>query len=108
MSIDSVSKAEETPDQAQPFAELGLKTDEYERIREILKRRPTSSELAMYSVMWSEHCSYKNSIIWLKKLPKSSPKMLAEAGEENAMDCHSIPNFNDITAEQYYNETYNW
>ncbi|MSZ42266.1 MAG: hypothetical protein F2598_08540, partial [Actinobacteria bacterium] len=66
MSIDTVSKAEETPDQAQPFAELGLKPDEYERIREILGRRPTSSELAMYSVMWSEHCSYKSSKVHLK------------------------------------------
>ena len=47
----------------QPWAELGLKQDEYQSIKEILSRRPTSSELAMYSVMWSEHCSYKSSKI---------------------------------------------
>jgi len=55
--IDSVSHAEGQPDVEQPYAELGLKLDEYERIKQILGRRPTSSELAMYSVMWSEHCS---------------------------------------------------
>ncbi|MDO9486226.1 MAG: hypothetical protein Q7K25_09235, partial [Actinomycetota bacterium] len=54
MSIDTVAQAEQSPDRQQPFAELGLKADEYQRIREILDRRPTSSELAMYSVMWSE------------------------------------------------------
>ena len=59
--LDTVSKAEATPDVEQPWAELGLKDDEYARIREILGRRPTSAELAMYSVMWSEHCSYKSS-----------------------------------------------
>jgi phosphoribosylformylglycinamidine synthase len=51
----------------QPWAELGLKADEYERIRAILRRRPTACELAMYSVMWSEHCSYKSSKIHLKR-----------------------------------------
>ena len=59
MSLDTVARAGDTPNAEQPYAELGLKPDEYERIREILGRRPTSSELAMYSVMWSEHCSYK-------------------------------------------------
>ena len=58
MTIDTVERAATTPDAAQPYADLGLKDDEYARIREILGRRPTSSELAMYSVMWSEHCSY--------------------------------------------------
>ena len=53
MSIDTVGAASTTPEAAQPFAELGLKQDEYESIRTILGRRPTSSELAMYSVMWS-------------------------------------------------------
>src|SRR3712207_2341241 len=51
----------------QPWADLGLKPDEYGRIREILGRRPTSSELAMYSVMWSEHCSYKSSKVHLRR-----------------------------------------
>ncbi|MDQ2755472.1 MAG: phosphoribosylformylglycinamidine synthase subunit PurL [Actinomycetota bacterium] len=60
-SVDSVSAASTTPDVSQPWAELGLKVDEYHQIREILGRRPTSAELAMYSVMWSEHCSYKSS-----------------------------------------------
>ena len=59
--IDSVANAEATPEKEQPYAALGLKADEYHRIREILGRRPTSGELAMYSVMWSEHCSYKSS-----------------------------------------------
>ena len=84
MSIDTVSKAEETPDQGQPFAELGLKPDEYERIREILGRRPTSSELAMYSVMWSEHCSYKSSKVHLKQFGDKKPetdKLLVGIGE---------------------------
>ena len=49
----------------QPYRELGLKDDEYARIREILGRRPTAAELAMYSVMWSEHCSYKSSKVHL-------------------------------------------
>ncbi|WP_456785762.1 phosphoribosylformylglycinamidine synthase subunit PurL [Cellulomonas sp. P5_C5] len=58
---DTVDVAAATPDQEQPFTELGLKPDEYQRIRDILGRRPTAAELAMYSVMWSEHCSYKSS-----------------------------------------------
>ena len=58
---DTVGDAHATPDQAMPWAELGLKEDEYARIRQILGRRPTNAELAMYSVMWSEHCSYKSS-----------------------------------------------
>ena len=58
MALDTVAIAQTTPNNSQPFAELGLKPDEYARIKEILGRRPTSSELAMYSVMWSEHCSY--------------------------------------------------
>ncbi|EWT06291.1 phosphoribosylglycinamide synthetase [Intrasporangium chromatireducens Q5-1] len=60
-SIDSVGHAAATPDLEQPWAELGLKDDEYANIREIIGRRPTIAELAMYSVMWSEHCSYKSS-----------------------------------------------
>jgi phosphoribosylformylglycinamidine synthase II len=64
--------------------QLGLLEEEYEKIKEILGRTPNFTELSVYSVMWSEHCSYKNSIVWLKKLPKDSPRMLAKAGEENA------------------------
>ncbi|MFT5915901.1 MAG: phosphoribosylformylglycinamidine synthase II, partial [Bacteroidia bacterium] len=63
---------------------LGLMSEEFDRIVELMGRKPNFTELSIFSVMWSEHCSYKNSIIWLKKLPKSSPRMLAEAGEENA------------------------
>ena len=59
--LDTVAVAAQDPDHEQPWADLGLKADEYQRIREILGRCPTSSELAMYSVMWSEHCSYKSS-----------------------------------------------
>ena len=65
--VDTTANAAETPDKAQPWKELGLKLDEYERIVEILGRRPTSAELAMYSVMWSEHCSYKSSKIYLRQ-----------------------------------------
>ncbi|MFC7526169.1 phosphoribosylformylglycinamidine synthase subunit PurL [Parapedobacter sp. GCM10030251] len=64
--------------------ELGLLPEEFERITEILGRTPNFTELSIFSVMWSEHCSYKNSIVWLKTLPKEGPHMLAKAGEENA------------------------
>ncbi len=63
--MDSVQRAAATPEQVQPYWELGLADDEYARIREILGRRPTAAELAMYSVMWSEHCSYKSSKVHL-------------------------------------------
>src|SRR5438477_9782292 len=65
-------------------AKHGLTPDEFERIKKILGREPNFTELAVFSVMWSEHCSYKNSIVWLKTLPKDGPNMLAAAGEENA------------------------
>nr|WP_109507685.1 phosphoribosylformylglycinamidine synthase subunit PurL [Nocardioides speluncae] len=84
--LDTVAVAAKDPEREQPWAELGLKQDEYAKIREILGRRPTSSELAMYSVMWSEHCSYKSSKVHLKQfseLPQETPrgKMLAGIGE---------------------------
>ncbi|MEO8960308.1 MAG: phosphoribosylformylglycinamidine synthase subunit PurL [Ginsengibacter sp.] len=63
---------------------LGLKKDEFEKIVEILKRVPNFTELSAYSVMWSEHCSYKNSIKWLKTLPKDGSRLMVKAGEENA------------------------
>ncbi|HET7682350.1 MAG TPA: phosphoribosylformylglycinamidine synthase subunit PurL [Marmoricola sp.] len=86
MQLDTVAIAAADPDRDQPWRELGLKEDEYARIREILGRRPTSSELAMYSVMWSEHCSYKSSKVHLKQfgdLPQETPlgKTLAGIGE---------------------------
>ena len=74
MSIDTVATANISPEQSQPFAELGLKHDEYQQIRDILGRRPTSSELAMYSVMWSEHCSYKSSKVHLRQFGEKAPK----------------------------------
>ena len=70
-----------TVEQAQ---EMGLLPEEFNKIIEILGRTPNFCELSIFGVMWSEHCSYKNSIIWLKKLPKDGPHMLVEAGEENA------------------------
>ncbi|MBD7918525.1 phosphoribosylformylglycinamidine synthase subunit PurL [Cellulomonas sp. Sa3CUA2] len=73
---DTVEHAAETPDLDQPYAELGLKADEYQRIRDILDRRPTAAELAMYSVMWSEHCSYKSSKTHLRQFgEKATPAM---------------------------------
>ncbi|WP_432096433.1 phosphoribosylformylglycinamidine synthase subunit PurL [Streptomyces sp. bgisy100] len=74
MTLDTVKHAAESPDTDQPWAELGLKPDEYERIREILGRRPTGAELAMYSVMWSEHCSYKSSKVHLKQFGEKAPE----------------------------------
>ncbi len=74
MALDTVAIATSNPDTSQPFAELGLKSDEYARIKEILGRRPTSSELAMYSVMWSEHCSYKSSKVHLKQFGDKAVK----------------------------------
>ena len=63
---------------------MGLLTEEFNKICKILNRTPNHTELSIFSVMWSEHCSYKNSILWLKKLPKKGKQMLVEAGEENA------------------------
>jgi phosphoribosylformylglycinamidine synthase len=74
MTLDTVKQAEQTPEAGQPWKELGLKQDEYERIREILGRRPTGAELAMYSVMWSEHCSYKSSKVHLKQFGDKAPQ----------------------------------
>ena len=64
--------------------QLGLLPEEFESIKQILGRTPNFNELAAYSVMWSEHCSYKNSIKWLKTLPRDGSKLLVKAGEENA------------------------
>mgnify|MGYP001790394737 FL=1 len=66
-NLDTVEHAAETPDTELPWAELGLKENEFEDIKKILGRRPTAAELAMYSVMWSEHCSYKSSKVHLKQ-----------------------------------------
>src|SRR3954464_3486750 len=86
--VDTVERAAATPDREQPYAALGLKDDEYARIREILGRRPTNSELAMYSVMWSEHCSYKSSRVHLKqfgeKVPDNAKDVLLIGMGENA------------------------
>ncbi|HTR68609.1 MAG TPA: phosphoribosylformylglycinamidine synthase subunit PurL [Mycobacteriales bacterium] len=82
--LDTVRDAEAQPDVDQPFAELGLKDEEYRRIREILGRRPTDTELAMYSVMWSEHCSYKSSKVHLRQFADDPPRidaMLVGIGE---------------------------
>ena len=63
---------------------LGLREEEFEAIKKIMGRTPNFTETAMYSVMWSEHCSYKNSIKWLKTLPRDGARLLVKAGEENA------------------------
>ncbi len=88
MSADAVKNAGATPEVVQPYGELGLSGDEYARIRAILGRRPTSSELAMYSVMWSEHCSYKSSKVHLRqfseKVPTEASDILLVGIGENA------------------------
>ena len=76
--LDTVAVAADSPDVEQPWAELGLKADEYDRIREILGRRPTSAELAMYSVMWSEHCSYKSSKVHLAQFSDNTTEAMNE------------------------------
>jgi phosphoribosylformylglycinamidine (FGAM) synthase-like enzyme len=63
---------------------LGLSAEEFKKIEGVLGRTPNFTELSIYSVMWSEHCSYKNSIKWLKTLPRKGKHLLVEAGEENA------------------------
>ncbi|WP_435134110.1 phosphoribosylformylglycinamidine synthase subunit PurL [Actinacidiphila sp. bgisy144] len=74
MTLDTVQHAEQTPEVELPWKALGLKEDEYLRVREILGRRPTGAELAMYSVMWSEHCSYKSSKVHLKQFGAKAPQ----------------------------------
>ncbi len=64
--------------------QLGILPEEYEKITSFLRREPNFTELSIYAVMWSEHCSYKNSIKWLKTLPRKGDHLLAEAGDENA------------------------
>lgn len=92
-------------------SKLGILPEELEKIRSVLGRNPNFTELSMYSVMWSEHCSYKNSILWLKKLPKTGPRVMAAAGEENAglMDigdglavCFKIESHNHPSAIEPY------
>jgi phosphoribosylformylglycinamidine synthase subunit PurL len=74
MKQDTVGNAQSSPDSEQPYAELGLKDEEFQRIRGILDRRPTDTELAMYSVMWSEHCSYKSSKVHLRQFGEKAPE----------------------------------
>jgi phosphoribosylformylglycinamidine synthase len=76
--LDTVSRAGASPDREQPYGALGLREDEYARIRAILGRRPTSSELAMYSVMWSEHCSYKSSKVHLRQFASTTTEAMRE------------------------------
>ena len=83
---DTVDNAFDTPELEQPYAELGLKDDEYAKIKAILGRRPTDAELTLYSVMWSEHCSYKSSKTHLRYFGQTmteemASKILAGIGE---------------------------
>src|SRR5699024_1676965 len=71
--VDTVEHAAISPEQAQPYADLGLKEDEYAHIRELLGRGPTNAELAMYSVLWSEHCSYTPSTKHLRTSRQHAP-----------------------------------
>lgn len=84
MATNKTTSVENQITDLETAKKLGLLESEYDKVREILGRTPNFTELSIYAVMWSEHCSYKNSITWLKKLPKDSPRMLAKAGEENA------------------------
>ncbi len=81
MDVTTHTPQEATLEQA---TKLGLREEEFEQIKQILGRTPNINEVAMYSVMWSEHCSYKNSITWLKTLPREGERLLVKAGEENA------------------------
>jgi phosphoribosylformylglycinamidine synthase len=84
VGFDTVHRAVATPGEHQPYQELGLQPDEYDRIRQLLGRRPTESELAMYSIMWSEHCSYKSSKVHLRQFAEKAPEfsaLLAGIGE---------------------------
>jgi len=76
-----VSAAQTTVENAK---QLGLTEEEFNKIENVLGRNPNFTELSIYSVMWSEHCSYKNSIKYLKKLPRDGSRLLVKAGEENA------------------------
>jgi phosphoribosylformylglycinamidine synthase len=78
VGLDTVDRAIVHDDVAQPHRELGLTDDEYRRIRSILGRRPTSAELAMYSVMWSEHCSYKSSKVHLRQFGEKTTDRMRE------------------------------
>lgn len=78
---DSYKQPEVTPEMVETH---GLNDEEYEKIKAILGREPNYTELGIFSVMWSEHCSYKNSIALLKTLPRDGENLLAKAGEENA------------------------
>ena len=78
---DVFRQPEVTPEMV---SQHGLSPEEYRRIREILGREPTFTELGVFSVMWSEHCSYKNSVALLKTLPREGPALLTQAGEDNA------------------------
>jgi len=82
---DTVALAAATPDRAQPYRELGLTTEEYRRIRDLLGRRPTDPELALYSVMWSEHCSYKSSRRYLRQFADKAPPAKAERAGGGAL-----------------------
>jgi phosphoribosylformylglycinamidine synthase len=79
--FSTITLMEATLEQA---VKLGLREEEFEAIKKIMGRTPNFTETAMYSVMWSEHCSYKNSIKWLKTLPRDGARLLVKAGEENA------------------------
>ncbi|MET9709977.1 phosphoribosylformylglycinamidine synthase subunit PurL [Nocardiopsis alba] len=107
--LDTVATAHDTPDTPQPYAELGMAKDEYERVREILGRRPTAAELAIYSVMWSEHCSYKSSKVHLRQFGEKAPESdallvgmgenagVVDVGEGNAVtfkiESHNHPSY---------------
>lgn len=99
------------PTTAETAQKLKLLPEEFANICQVLGRAPNFTELSVYSVMWSEHCSYKNSILWLKKLPKTGSRVLAAAGEENAglMDigdglgvCFKIESHNHPSAIEPY------
>jgi phosphoribosylformylglycinamidine synthase len=82
---DTVARAAATPQHRQPYAELGLTDAEYDRIRQVLGRRPTDAELAIYAGMWSEHCSYKSSRAHLKQFAEKAPPsaaLLAGIGQQ--------------------------
>lgn len=106
-TVDTVSAAAATADVTQPYRELGLRDDEYARIRQILGRRPTEVELVMYSVMWSEHCSYKSSKVHLRYFGDTTTAAMRERMLAGIGDNAGVVDIGDGWAVTFKVESHN-